>query len=168
MQRGGKRQKSMQTLAGLMRKVYPAQAPDEAHAIRLLGCWGRVVSERILANARPVFYRSAALTIHTTSASWANALTLEAPALIAKLRVRAPDVPLQRLVFRMGRLPDLPEQIKPQPPPPKLLPIDALPEDVARELARVGNDGLRERLARAITVSLSDPVRKRKDSGLLG
>lgn len=162
MQRGGKRQKSMQTLGGLMRKVYPAHAPDEAHAIRLLGCWGRVVSERILANARPVHYRGAVLTVHTTSASWANALSLEAPALMGKLRVRAPDVPLQRLVFKVGRLPDLPEQIKPQPPPPQLLALDALPEDVARELARVNNDGLRERLARAITISLAEPVRRRK------
>lgn len=163
MQRGGKRQKSMQTLRGLMRKVYPAQAPDEAHAIRLLGCWGRIVSERILAAARPVFYRAGVLTVHTTSASWANALTLEAPTLIAKLRLRAPDVPLQRLVFRMGRLPDLPEQIKPQPPPPTLLPVDALPEDVARELARIAHDGLRERLSRAIAVSLAEPVRRKKE-----
>jgi hypothetical protein len=165
VQRGGKRQKSMQTLGGLMRKVYPSQAPDEAHAIRLLGCWSRVVPERILRNARPVFYRAAVLTIHTTSASWANALSLEAPALIAKLRARAPDVPLQRMIFRMGRLPDLPEQIKPQPPPPALLPIDALPEDVARELARVSHDGLRERLSRAIAVSLSEPIRRKKDRG---
>jgi hypothetical protein len=165
MQRGGKRQKSMQTLGGLLRKVYPAEAPDEAHAIRLLGCWGRVVSERILSNARPVFYRAGVLTIHTASASWANALSLEAPALLAKLHARAPDVPLQRLLFRLGRLPDLPEQIKPQPPPPQLLPLDSLPDDVARELARVGHDGLRERLSRAIAVSLAEPVRKTKSRG---
>ena len=162
MQRGGKRLKTMQTLGGLLRKVYPAGAPDEAHAIRLLGCWGRIVSERILGNARPVFYRAGVLTIHTTSASWANALSLEAPALLAKLRARAPDVPVQKLLFRLGRLPDLPEQIKPQPPPPQLLPLDAMPDDVARELARIGHDGLRERLSRAIVVSLSEPVRKKK------
>ena len=162
MQRGGKRQRSMQTLGGLMRKVYPAQAPDEAHAIRLLGCWGRIVSERILANARPVFYRAGVLTVHTTSASWANALTLEAPALIAKLRARAPEVPLQRMQFRLGRLPDLPAQIKPQQPPPALLPIDALPHDVARELARITHDGLRERLSRAIAVSLAEPIKRKK------
>ena len=61
---------------------------------------------------------------------------------------RATGVPLQKLVFRLGRLPDLPDQIKPQPPPPKLLPLDAIPDDVARELARVGSDALREKLKR--------------------
>lgn len=162
MQRGGKRQRSLQTLGGLMRKVYPAQAPDEAHAVRLLGCWGRVVTDRILANARPVDYRAAVLTIHTTSAVWANALTMEAPSLLTKLRARAPGVPLERLIFRLGRLPDLPDQIKPQPPPPKLLPLDAIPDDVARELARVSHDGLREKLSRAIAVSLAEPVKKKK------
>jgi hypothetical protein len=59
-------------------------------------------------------------------------------------------------VFRLGRLPELPERIKPEPPPPKLLPLDAIPDDVARELARVSHDGLREKLSRAIAVSLSE------------
>lgn len=161
MQRGGKRTRNLMSLGGLVRKVYPAQAPDEAHAIRLLGAWGRVVPERILQNARPVDYRAGVLTIHTTSASWANALSLEAPQLLAKLRARASGVPLQRLVFRLGRLPDLPEQIKPQPPPPKLLPLDAIPDDVARELARVSSDALREKLSRAIAISLAEPVKRK-------
>ena len=151
---------SMQALGKLMREAYPAEAPDEAHAVRLLGCWARAVSERILRNALPVSYRSGVLTVHTTTTSWANALSLEESSLIAKLRLRAPGVPLQRLIFRLGRLPPFPDHVKPEPPLPKLLPLEAIPDDIARELARVGNDALRERISHAIAISLADRVHK--------
>jgi len=36
------------------------------------------------------------------------------------------------------------------------MPLAQLPEELARELARIHHDGLRERLARAMAVSLGD------------
>ena len=38
-------------------------------------------------------------------------------------------------------------------PPPKLLPLERLPEELARELAHIADDGLRDRVARAIAIS---------------
>jgi hypothetical protein len=160
-----RRKGSLESIGKLIGKVYPAQEPEEARALRVFGAFTRVVPERILRNARPVSYRHAILTVHTATAAWANALSLESSQLIAKLRARLPDAPLQRLQFRVGRLPDVPEAVKPEPPPPRLLPLAELPEELARELARIADDGLRERVARAMAVSLAEPeprTRERK------
>jgi hypothetical protein len=103
------------------------------------------------------------LTVHTTTASWANALSLESGQIIARLRLRIPDVSVQRIVFRVGRLPQLPDTVTEEKPHVKLLPVTQLPEDVARELARIGNDGLREAVAHAASISLAEvPPRAKK------
>jgi hypothetical protein len=148
-----------------MTKVYPPSQPEEAQAMRIFGSWYKVVSTRILDNARPVQYRGGVLTIHTATAAWANALSFESVQLIAKLHARVPDVPLQRIAFRVGRLPELPERPALEAPARRLVPLRALPEDLARELARIHHDGLRDTVARAAAISLSEtpaPVRERK------
>lgn len=126
--------------------------------MRLFGAWSKVVSERISRNARPVSFRQGVLNVHTTTAAWANALTFESTRIITKLRMRVKDVSVQRITFRMGKLPEVPELIRPQQPPPRLCPVSELPESVARELARIGNDGLREAVTRAVTTSLSEAI----------
>ena len=145
-------------LANLVRKVYPTEQPEEIRAMRLFAAWSKVVSPRIAENARPVSYRNGILSVHTTTAPWSNALSFEAAQISAKLRARLPDVPVQRITFRVGRLPELPEQVHPEPPPPALIPLSQLPEEVARELARVKHDALRESLARAAAISLGKPT----------
>jgi hypothetical protein len=154
----------MESLGTLVPKVYPAQQPEEARAMRLFGAWSKVVPERILLNARPVSFQHGILTVHTTTASWANALSFETVRIIAKLRQRLNDVPVERIAFRMGRLPDMPDLIKERSAPPRLCPVSELPEAVARELARITHDGLRESVTRAIITSLAtvEPVRVAK------
>jgi hypothetical protein len=149
----------LESIAKLVDKVYPAQQPDEARAMRLLGCWGKVVSKRIVSNARPIGYRNGVLTVYTATAAWANALSFESAQILTRLRARLPDVPVQRIAFRVGRLPDLPEQIEPQKPPPRLVPLHDLPDDMARELAHIRDDRLRETVARAAAISLSEAER---------
>jgi len=149
----------LERLGPLIGKVYPAQQPEEARAMRLFGCWSKVVSKRIFQNARPVGFRNGVLTVHTATAAWANALTFESAQILAKLRARLPDVTVQRIAFRVGRLPEVPEQVEPRKPAPVLVPLSQLPEDFARELARIQDDGLRESVARAAAVSLAQPVR---------
>ena len=124
--------------------------------MRLFATWPKVVSERIAKNAAPVGFRSGVLTVHTATAAWANALSFESAQILGKLRARLPDVTVQRIAFRVGRLPELPEKVQPDPQPPRVIPLSALPGDVARELARVRDDGLRERLTRAAAASLSE------------
>jgi hypothetical protein len=118
------------------------------------------VPERIHTNAGPVNYRQGVLTVHTAPAAGANALSLESAQLLAKLRFRLKDIPVQRLLFRTGRLPEVPDAVQPDPPPPTVLPLAQLPEELARARARVGDDALRERLARAMAVSLGSVERK--------
>jgi hypothetical protein len=153
------RGEGLERLGPLIGKVYPANQPEEARAMRIFGCWSKVVSSRILENARPVGYRNGVLSVHTATAAWANALSFESAQILAKLRARLPDVPVQRIAFRVGRLPDLPEQVERRKPPPVLVPLSQLPEDFARELARIHDDGLRESVARAAAMSLARPVR---------
>ena len=143
-------------LANLVGKVYPSQQPEEVRAMRLFGVFAKSVSQRVQNNAGPVSFRNGVLTVHTTTSSWANALSLEGSQIIARLRARLPDVRVQRIVFRVGRMPELPEQVKIEKPLERLIPLTSLPENVARELARVANDGLREAIARAAAVWLSD------------
>jgi hypothetical protein len=146
----------MEALGTLVPKVYPAEQPEEARAMRLFGAWPRVVPLRIVHNARPVGFRHGVLTVHTTTAAWANALSFESVRIITKLRSRVADVNVERIVFRMGRLPEIPEPIQERSPPPRLCPVSELPESVARELARIANDGLRECVTRAIATSLAE------------
>lgn len=157
----GFRPSAPQTLAKLVAEVYPKDAPEDAVLHRLAGTWSAVVPERIQGNAQPVSYRAGVLTVHTTTASWANALSLESAQLLARLGARSAGVPLRRLVFRVGKLPEVPERTRRDPPPPELLPLAELPEDAARALARIGSDDVRDRVARAMSAALAEPVRKK-------
>jgi len=152
-----RRKGNLEAIGKLIGKVYPAQEPEEARALRVFAAFTRAVPERILRNARPVSYRHGILTVHTATAAWANALSFESAQLIAKLRARLTDAPLQRLQFRVGRLPDIPVAVQPEPPLRKLIPLAELPEELARELARIADDGLREGVARAMSASLAEP-----------
>jgi hypothetical protein len=153
----------LETIGKLIGKVYPTHEPDEARALRVFAAYARAVPDRILRNARPVQYQRAVLTVHTATAAWANALSLESTQLLGKLRFRVPDVPLSRIAFRVGKLPDMIETVRQEPPPPRLLPLAQLPDELARELARIHHDGLRERVARAIAVSLGGSEPRTRD-----
>ncbi|MGD8861405.1 MAG: DUF721 domain-containing protein [Myxococcales bacterium] len=149
-----RRKGSMQGISSLVSKVYPSGPPEEVQAMRLLGGWGKVVSRRVLENARPVRFRHGVLTVHTATSAWANALSLESEQLLARLRGRVPGVKLKRIAFRAGPLPEMPEQYV-EPTRPDVIPLRQLPEEIARALARVSDDGLRSALHRAASVTLA-------------
>jgi hypothetical protein len=157
-----RREGGLEAMGSLVGKVYPSQQPEEVRAMRVFGAFGKVVSARVQGNAGPVAFRNGVLTVHTTTSSWANALSLESGQIIARLRLRLPDVPVQRIAFRVGKLPQLPETVAEEKPAAKLLPLTHLPEEVARELARIGDDGLREAVAHAASISLAEPAPRPK------
>src|SRR3954454_12667975 len=154
--RRSRRKGGLDMLSSLMTKVYPSTQPEEVRTTRIFGAFTKVVSQRVQNNAGPFRFRNGVLTVHTTTSSWANALSLESSQIIGRLRARLPDVPVQRMVFRVGRIPTMPDTVKEEPPLAPLLPLTSLPENVARELARIPNDALRETVARAAAVSLSE------------
>jgi hypothetical protein len=151
MRRGG-----MENLSALVAKVYPGQGQEELEAVRVFGTYMRVLSARVLRNARPVRLRRGVLTVHTINSAWANSLTLESESILFRLRRKLPGVRLSKLVFRSGPLPDAALPVREDDPPQRTAALEKLPEDVARELARIHHDGLREAVTRAALTGLGD------------
>ncbi len=148
-----RRKGSLQGISSLVSKVYPSGEPEEVQVIRLMGSWSKIVNRRVLHNARPVRFRHGVLTVHTATSAWADALSLEADDLLAKLRGRVSGLRIRRIAFRTGPLPPLPEQFHERKRPP-LLPLEQLPEELARELAHVADDGLRDAIQTAARATL--------------
>ena len=146
----------MENLSALVARVYPGRGRDELDAVRAFGAFMRALSPRILRNARPVKLMRGTLLIHTSNSAWANSLQLECESLLAKLKRVAPDARIRKLVFRAG---PLPEAALPLPHTPLIenrgIPLKELPHELARELARIHNDDLREAVAKAASVGLA-------------
>jgi hypothetical protein len=148
----------MENLSVLVARVYPGRDRDDLDAVRAFGAFMRALSPRVLRNARPVKLFRGTLTVHTSNSAWANSLQLESTAVLAKLKRMAPDARVRRMIFRSGPLPDV---AVPAPHTPlqarRGLVMVELPEELARELARIHHDELREAVARAASAGLSSP-----------
>jgi hypothetical protein len=159
-----RRHAGLENLSALVARVYPGRSRDELDAVRAFGAFMRALSPRILRNARPVKLFRGTLIVHTSNSAWANSLQLECESLLAKLKRVAPDARIRKLLFRAGPLPDsaLPMQHVPLVPNGGI-PLKELPEEIARELARIHNDGLREAVARAASVGLAATPERKPD-----
>lgn len=149
-------------LSDLIPKVYPGSEPEEAKTLRVFAAYRRSVSARVIENARPVRFFEGVLMVNTSTSTWANALSLESTQILADTRRRSRGVKVTRIVFRAGPMPELPPAA---PIAPKLVPIglDQLPDQVARALAGISDDALRDAVARAAVMSLSlkyEPAKK--------
>lgn len=111
--------------------------------------------------------RRGTLIVHTKTTAWAQELSFHEADLLKAIRARVPAV--RRLRIRVGQMPPPPKP--PKPRPPKITPIEVakLPPDVARALAHVADDGLRDVLTRAACTSLAPvpkaPPRKPRRTG---
>lgn len=147
-----------------------AQVLDGLHAseggqrplLRTFSWWDAAVSERIATHARPVKLYKGTLIVHTRSAAWAQELSFHEEDLLRSVQARVPQV--RRIRIRVGPFPRIPT--RPEKPKPDYLPIEAteLPPDVARALAMVGDDRLRDALTKAACTSLSDKRRAEEAS----
>lgn len=155
----------MENLSALISRVYPGRSRDELDAVRAFGAFMRALSPRVLRNARPVKLMRGTLLVHTINSAWANSLQLESEHLLAKIRRVSPDTRIRKLRFCAG---PLPEAAVPLPHTPLVkaggLPLSELPAELARELARIQNDELREAVRRAAAVGLAT----RRDNGADG
>lgn len=163
MARRGKNRKRRQagppiSLAQLLDRTYPGRS-DDRPLVRTFSWWDRTVPPRIAKRARPVRLAGGTLVIGTRSASWAQELSFHEAELLASVQAAVPEV--RRIRIRVGRMPPPPPP--PPAPPPKTEPLEVtqLPGDVARALARVGDDGLRDALTRAACTSLAPKARRR-------
>jgi hypothetical protein len=156
----------MADLSQLVRRVYPKREPEELKTLRACGWWQRAVSERVLANARPVRLDGTVLSLHTSTGAWANTLQLESDGLLRRMRELSRDCRITELRFRVGKLPELTAPLRALPEPQPTVPLAELPDDVARELARIRDDKLRDSVARAVAMGLGrqnpPPPRRRQ------
>jgi hypothetical protein len=141
-------------LAALIRRAYPSREPDEVLAIRAFHGWRRAVSERIYRNARPVRLQSGTLTIHTATSAWSSELEFDKERLLRDLKRIAPEARVHTLRFRVGQLPDLNAGTRPLRAPPQPVVVSTLPEQLARTLASIDDDDLREAIGAAASVGL--------------
>ncbi|MEC7522953.1 MAG: DUF721 domain-containing protein [Myxococcota bacterium] len=155
--RGKRRQGSMVRIADLLDRTYPGRAEDKP-LLRTFSWWDRTVSPRIAQAARPIKLSYGTLIVHTKSAAWAQELTFHEQDLLASVQKAVPKV--KRLRIRVGPFADPPAP--PEKPPPAVVPLNAaeLPPRVARELARIGDDALRDAVTKAACMSLGSPAKR--------
>lgn len=130
-------------------------------AIRVFHWWRRGVPERIYLRARPVRIHAGTLHVHTATSAWASELELMKESLLQSLQEHAPEARIRAIRFRVGPLPDLPMAVRPQRKAPSPVVIPPLPESLARALASIDDDDLREAIGTAASVSLGRDAQQR-------
>jgi hypothetical protein len=141
-------------IGGVLAAVYPSREPEELMAIRVFGWWDKAVPPRVARNARPVRMHGGVLTVHTTTASWASDLDFLRPQLLASVQKHAPAAKVKEIRIKVGRLPDMPVR-PPEPEKIEVVPLDVLPDEIARALAAVPDDAVRDAVAAAAAVALA-------------
>ena len=141
-------------LAELLRVAYPSREPEDAAAIRVFAWWRQAVPARVFARARPVRLSHGILYVNTASPAWALELDHLKEQLLASVQKRAPEARIRELRFRTGPLPDVKAGSRPDRKRPEPVAVAVLPETLARALAAIDDDSLREAIAGAAAVSL--------------
>ena len=154
--RGG----SPRALAELIKAHYPGREPEDIAIIRILSWWRRAVPARVFARARPVRLSHGTLYVNTASPAWALELDHLKVQLLASVQKHAPDARVRELRFRNGPLPDVPQSTRPERERPEPVIVATLPESLARALASIDDDALREAISGAAAVSLGRANRR--------
>jgi hypothetical protein len=154
--RGG----SPRALADLLRTVYPSREPEDAAAIRVFTWWRRAVPARVFARARPVRLSHGVLYVHTASPAWALELDYLKQQLLASVQKHAPEARIRELRFKTGPLPEAPKGSRPDRKRPEPVAVAVLPESLARALASIDDDALREAISSAAAVGLGRETKR--------
>ena len=154
--RTGKRGGNPAALGALVREVYPSREPEDAQAIRVFAWWRKAVPERVFARARPVRFSHGTLFVHTATSAWAAELDHLQEQLLASVQKHAPEAKVKSLRFRVGPLPEMPATTRPEPPRRVPIAVTTLPEALARVLARIDDDELREAIGAAASVAMHE------------
>lgn len=114
---------------------------------RILIAWYRAMPPRVARNAVPYRLRERKLSVYVRSATWSQELTMLQQELRQALRRQGLEI--DHVVTRVGKVPSLPPSA-PNTRPAKLGPrVHALPPELGRALATVGDDDLRALIAAA-------------------
>lgn len=143
------------TIAELVPGVYPSNEPDDIVLVRAIGWWDRHVPARIARSVRPAQLRRGTLWIHAVTGAWAQEVTMMLPRWKPGLMRALPALKNANVRVKVGPLPPRPV-LAPRPEPIPPLTIGELPETVARALAGIPNDDVRDAVAKAASQSLAE------------
>ncbi|MBN1655122.1 MAG: DUF721 domain-containing protein [Deltaproteobacteria bacterium] len=132
--------------------------------LRAFAWWRDIVTPRIFKNARPARLWRGVLTIHTSTSAWANLLQYDSESYLAEIIKRAPEAKIKAIRFRVGPVPPIQQPRQEKSAPPASPPITDLPEVVARALAKISNDKVRNAVAKAAAAGLNEKQDNRQRS----
>jgi hypothetical protein len=123
----------------------PNRAPVPPHV------WAATVGARIAERTRPLVLEDGVLVVRAATSVWASELSLLSDALVARLRTAG--IAVRALRFRVGTIepPDRSLEVRTSKVP---APVDLDPR-LARTIARVGDDELREAITHAARANLA-------------
>jgi hypothetical protein len=157
------RGRGLAALSELVPRAYPSAEPEEVRLVRTCAWWERNVPPRVARNTWPARFRRGVLVVHAASSAWAQELRLLLPQLAPSLERAVPGVAARRIRVRVGSLPPRPPPLETTVPPLDPLPIGELPEPVARAIAAIGDDRVREAVTRAAAQSLAAVAQARSE-----
>jgi len=152
-----KRDDEPRSVSDILQTAYPGREPEDVRAIRAFAWWVRSVPDRVAANARPVRLSRGVLTVHAVSSVWASELHYLREQLLAALQRAAPEAHVKSIQIRVGELPPVPAHWRAgsERRPIEPVPLSELPEELARALSRITDDGVRHAVATAAATSLA-------------
>jgi len=143
------------TIRELVPRVYPSHEPEDLRLVRALAWWDRHVPPRIVKNVRPAKLTRGLLVFHAVTSAWAQELTMLLPRFTPGLIAAVPGLDAKMMRVKVGPLPPRPPSPYAKAPPIPPLDIQQLPDAVARALAAIGDDDVRDAVARAAAQSLA-------------
>ena len=127
----------------------------------VLAAWPEAVGAGVAANAWPArIARDGTLHVNTSSSAWAFELSQLAPVILERLREHLGETAPKTLRFAVGHLPEPAVPEADASSPNETVPRPEALQKAAELTAGIGDEELRERVARAAALSLS---RERSD-----
>ncbi len=138
-----------------MPKIYPSNEPEDLQLVRAVAWWDRHVPPRIARNARPAKLYRGTLVIHALTSAWTHEISMTLPQWVSALEGAVPGLDSRKVRVQVGPLPPRPAPPAPPSPPIPSLSVTQLPDDVAACLSRIGDDRVRDAVAKAAAQSLA-------------
>ena len=121
----------------------------------LVAVWPTAVGDDVARNAWPARVSGdGTLVVHTSSAAWAFELTQLAPMVLERLTTEAPGNAPKQLRFVVGPVPEPPSPAPQETEKTLAEPSAEAVSEAAEIAARIGDEELRARVARAAALSL--------------
>ncbi len=151
----------MERLDGQVREELDRLGPQGGMPA-VVDAWASAVGPQIAANAWPArIARDGTLHVNASSSTWAFELSQLAPTLLDRLREALGENAPKALRFAAGHVPEPAAPPAGESPPSPVVPTREALQRAAELAAEIGDEVLRERVARAAAIGLS---RGRSDS----